>query len=147
VFQKILLPLDLSDIHQTALRTAAELARQNNGKVILLHVVEVIPGLTGEEEKDFYSRLERAARAHLARLGSPLSRAKIPCRSEVITGHRAVDVVRFASANHVDLILLTSPPFQREHTMLVLGSMAWKISMLASCPVLLVKNSETKTEE
>ena len=143
MFKKILLPLDLSNKHQTALRTATELARQNNSEVILLHVVEEIPGLSREEEKDFYSRLERTARCQLAHLESQFTRDKIPCRTEVILGHRAVETARFAAQNKVDLILLTSPPFQREHTMVVLGSMTWKLGMIASCPVLLVKNQET----
>jgi universal stress protein A len=143
MFKKILLPLDLSNKHQTALRTAAELAKQNQSEVILLHVVEEIPGLSRDEEKDFYIRLERTARTQLGRLENQFTRDKIPCRTEVILGHRAVEAARFAAENRVDLILLTSPPFQREHTMVILGSMTWKLSMIASCPVLVVKNQET----
>ncbi len=79
MFQKILLPLDLTDKHRAALDTAAELARQNQGELLLLHVVEVIPGLSGEEEQGFYQRLQQVARTHLGRLAAALTKKKCPC--------------------------------------------------------------------
>ena len=66
--QKILVPVDLSDTHQQAIEIAANLAGESDGQVILLHVVEVIPGLWVEEDRDFYDRIETAARDHLAQL-------------------------------------------------------------------------------
>jgi len=139
MFKKILLPLDLTEKHQAALKMAAELAGQNHGEVLLVHVVEVIPGLSGDEERGFYQRLEQVARAHLTRLAAMLTRKKVPVHTEIIVGQRVPEIVRFAAAKGVDLILLTSPTFQPEHPGAGLGSMAWKISMVALCPVLMVK--------
>ena len=139
MFQQILLPLDLTDKHEAAVHYAAELARQNSEAVVLLHVVEVIPGLEREEEKSFYGRLERRARDHLVRIAASLHRHKVEAQVEVVFGHRAQDAVRFAVEQKVDLIILTSPAFQPQHPASSLGSMAWKISLLAPCPVLLVK--------
>ena len=59
MFKKILVPVDLSDTHQQALEIAAQLANEGGGQVTLLHVVEVIPGLWVEEERDFYDRIKR----------------------------------------------------------------------------------------
>jgi nucleotide-binding universal stress UspA family protein len=140
MFQRILLPVDLTDRHDKALRMAGDLGRQSNGEVILLHVIEAIPGLSRQEDADFYSRLNTAARAHLRRLAAPLLEAGIACRTEVLTGQRAVDTARFAAEAKSDVIVLTSPPFQPQHPLPALGSMAWKISLLAACPILLVKN-------
>ena len=42
MFKKILVPVDLTDVHQPALDIAARLAKENDGEVTLLHVVEVI---------------------------------------------------------------------------------------------------------
>jgi Universal stress protein family len=50
MFPKILWPVDLTDRHQQALDIAGELATQSRGAVTLLHVVEVVPGLSMEEE-------------------------------------------------------------------------------------------------
>jgi len=140
MFRKILLALDLTDKHDAAVRCAADLARQNQGTVILLHVVELIPGLERAEEMPFYDRLEQLARAHLARTAVDLARDKIDCRSHVIVGNRAPATIAFAAEQGVDLIVLTSPPFHPEHPASSLGSMAWKVSLVAPCPVLLVKN-------
>ena len=139
MFKKILLPLDLTEKHEAALKMAAELAGQNHGQVLLVHVVEVIPGLSGDEERGFYQRLEQAAQAHLGRLAAALTKKKLPVRTEIIVGQRVPEILRFATAEGVDLILLTSPTFQPEHPGAGLGSMAWKIGLVASCSVLIVK--------
>lgn len=139
MFRKILLALDLTDKHAAAVRCAADLARPGQGTVLLLHVVELIPGLERAEEKDFYDRLEKMARAHLGRTAADLAREKIACHSHVIFGSRAQATVGFAAEHGVDLIVLTSPAFHPQHPASSLGSMAWKISLVAPCPVLLVK--------
>jgi nucleotide-binding universal stress UspA family protein len=53
MFRRILLPLDLTDKHDGALKRAAELARQSGGEISLLHVIERIPGLEAEEDQQF----------------------------------------------------------------------------------------------
>ena len=63
MFRKILVPVDLSDRHGQALEIAARLAKASDGEVTLLHVIEMIPGLNLEEERDFYQRLEQAGPA------------------------------------------------------------------------------------
>jgi nucleotide-binding universal stress UspA family protein len=140
MFKKILLPLDLTEKHQAALEMAAELARQSQGEVFLLHLVEAIPGLSGDEERRFYQRLEQVARSHLGRLALTISKKKVPVRTNVLVGQRVPDTLRYATEKEVDLIVLTSPPFQPDHPGAGLGSLAWKISVLASCPVLMVKS-------
>ena len=68
MFKKILVPVDLTDAHQRALEIASSLAGPAGGEVTLLHVIELIHGLPMDEEKDFYQRLARKARAALGRL-------------------------------------------------------------------------------
>ena len=79
MFTKIVLPLDLTDRHQPALAIAAEMARQSGGEVTLLHVIEVIAGLSIDEERDFYGRLERTTREHLNRQAKVLADRQIAC--------------------------------------------------------------------
>jgi nucleotide-binding universal stress UspA family protein len=40
--QEILVPVDLTDIHQPALDIAVRVAQESAGEVTLLHVIEVI---------------------------------------------------------------------------------------------------------
>jgi nucleotide-binding universal stress UspA family protein len=138
MFKKILLPLDVSDKHEQALNVAVELAG-TSGELTLLHVIEVIAGLTMEEEKDFYRRLEKAARNQLGKIGDRLKPRNIAWRAEVLYGNREAEIVRYARETGTSLILLTAPQFDPEKLAASLGSLSYKISLFAPCPVLLVK--------
>jgi nucleotide-binding universal stress UspA family protein len=138
MFKKILLPLDLSDRHQRAVDIAAELAKQSGGEVVLLHVIETIPGLGVDEEKAFYGRLNKMAETHLEGIARRLSERRVACRRRVLYGHRARAVADEADALAVDLIVLTAPPVDSRNVA-GWGSLSWKIGVLCRCPVLLVK--------
>ncbi len=139
MFQKILLPVDLSDRHQQALDVAVELAGRSGGEIILLHVIEMIAGLSLEEDKAFYGRLERDARAHLNRLGQHLQERKVPWRAEVRDGKRTQETVQFAADTGVNLIVLTAPRFNPAVLSTGWASMSHQVGVLSPCPVLLVK--------
>jgi nucleotide-binding universal stress UspA family protein len=139
MFKNILLPVDLSDRHQQALEAAARLAEQSEGEVTLLHVIEVIAGLSLEEERSFYKRLEKSARDHLARLADQLKHQQVAWRTEICYGHRGPEVVRQATAMGADLIVLTAPRLDPNQPGVGWGSLSYKISFLSQCPVLLVK--------
>ena len=47
IMKKILVPTDFSDHAYYALKVAAEIARKNNGEIILLHMLE-LPGQAGD---------------------------------------------------------------------------------------------------
>jgi nucleotide-binding universal stress UspA family protein len=139
MFKKILLPIDMSDRHDQALRVAADLARARGGvgEVILLHVVETIAGLPEEEE--FYGRLQRVARKHLEGMSRSLADQKVPARLEVVLGNRGREIVRQAREGNVDLVILTVPRIDAGNVSAGLGSLGYQVGLFAPCPVLLVK--------
>jgi nucleotide-binding universal stress UspA family protein len=139
MFKKILLPLDLTEKHQAAIDIAVELAGQSKAEVTLLHVIEVISGLSLQEEKAFYGRLECSARAHLESFAAVLTGQGIACHKEVLFGNRAPEIARYAADSGARLIILTAPRIDPEHPAAGWGSMSYKVSILAPCPVLLVK--------
>jgi nucleotide-binding universal stress UspA family protein len=139
MFRKILLPIDLTQRHQESLKTAAELARASGGELVLLHIIEVIPGLPVEEEKDFYSRLEKRARSHLSRLAEQLKGRDVPWREEVGFGNRVNGIIDFAEKNGTDLIVMTAPRIGPTQLGTGWGSLSYKVGILAKCPVLLEK--------
>jgi nucleotide-binding universal stress UspA family protein len=139
MFKKILVPVDLSDRHQQALEIAARLAKESQGEVALLHVTEIIPGLDFGEERDFYQRLDQAARDHLVRLGRYFEEHQVPRREEVIYGNRAPEIVRYAMETGVDLIVLSSHRIDLENPSAGWGTVSYKVGILSQCPVLLVK--------
>ncbi|MCI0461376.1 MAG: universal stress protein [Gemmataceae bacterium] len=139
MFRKILLPVDLTDKHARALEAAAALGGQAGGEVTLLHVVELIPGLSMEEEKSFYDRLETLARQHLEQLGQALRQRGVNWRSEILFGKRGPDIVRFAREQGTELIVLTAPHVDPTQPAAGWGSLSYKVGLFAPCPVLLVK--------
>jgi nucleotide-binding universal stress UspA family protein len=138
MFANILLPVDLADRHEAALTQAAELARHSGGAVELFHVIETLVGLPVEEERDFYARLEQAARKHLDKLGRMLDAAGVAWRARVQLGQRGATIVMHARESGADLIVLTSPRLDPASAA-GWGSLSFKISFLSACPVLLVK--------
>jgi nucleotide-binding universal stress UspA family protein len=139
MFKNILLPLDLTEKHQPAMNIAIELTSQSKGEVTLLHVIELMAGLPLEEEKAFYGRLERMARAHVERCGGSLSKHGITWQGEILFGNRAREIARRAADRGNDMIILTSPRLDPNHPAEGWGSMSYKVGLLAPCPVLLVK--------
>lgn len=139
MFKRILVPLDLSPNYRRAVETAAELARQGGTEVTLLHVIETIAGIAVEEERDFYNRLQAAARAHLEQCGTILKACQVHGRGEVRLGHRASEILRFATETGADLIVMSAPRIEPGHPEVGWGSLSYKIGILAQCPILLVK--------
>jgi nucleotide-binding universal stress UspA family protein len=139
MFKRILLPVDLSDRHAAAVRLAGELCARPQGEVRLLHVIEVIPGLGIDEERPFYDRLERVARAHLEALAKRLERLKVPCHTDLRLGHRVEQINACAHQMNADLVVLTSPPPDPKNVLAGAGSLSFRIGLVAPCPVLLVR--------
>jgi nucleotide-binding universal stress UspA family protein len=139
MFKRLLLPVDLTDKHASVIATAADLAQQSGGSVTLLHIIELIPGLSREEDRNFYDRLEKAAQTHMDRIGQAFAARKLACQSALRFGPRVQETVRFAHEQQSDLILLTAPTFDPAHPTVGWGSLSFKISILSPAPVLLVK--------
>jgi nucleotide-binding universal stress UspA family protein len=139
MFKRLLLPMDLTEKHAKVVATAAELATQSGGSVTLLHVIELIPGLSREEDAAFYSRLERTAKVHLDKFGTIFARKNIPWQTALVFGQRVEETVRYASEQGSDLTVLTSPTFDPAHPTIGWGSLSFKLSVLSPTPILLVK--------
>jgi len=69
MFQKILVPLDMTFKHRRAIDTAAELARQSGGEVVLLHVIELLHGMTRGRDKPLPRSVGRGDGLHRAGRG------------------------------------------------------------------------------
>src|SRR5439155_21726259 len=108
VFAHILVPLDLGPRNERALVTARTLAVNNRARVTLLHVVEQIEHVPVAELRRFYARLEKEAQRRLAQAARRFAEKKVPIEAAVTTGNPAHEIVRWAAANDVDLIILGS---------------------------------------
>lgn len=139
MFARIVVPIDLSNKHERTLEIVRDLASQNDAEVTLLHVVELIPGITHEDEPQFYDRLEARAKDHLGGLARALAERGVRADVEVLFGSRADVISRRALDLGADLIVLSSHRIKLEDPSRGWGTLSYKVSILAQCPVLLVK--------
>jgi universal stress protein A len=137
LFRHILVPTDLTKRTDKALQLAARLADSEASRITLVHVVETIDGTQFDELKSFYQRLERKARAAMAGLAQRAAARRLD--SALAYGRRAEEIVKFAAANEVDLIVLASHRVRPSGIDRDWGTISYKVGILAQCPVLLVK--------
>jgi nucleotide-binding universal stress UspA family protein len=88
---------------------------------------------------DFYRGLEARAAARLAVMQETLVAAGVRVRHEILFGKRAESIIRHAEDNAMDLMILSSHQVDRDHPALGLGTISYRIAIVARCPVLLVK--------
>jgi nucleotide-binding universal stress UspA family protein len=133
--RKILCPVDFDPSSILALRHAAALARESNGKLYMLHVVPTPPG--PEVSLDF-NKLEGRARTRLERLARTKVGADADWEVHVRSGPPALEVVRAAEGLGADLIVMTTHG-RKGLRHLVLGSVAERVVREAPCPVLTMR--------
>jgi universal stress protein A len=138
-FRHVLVPTDLTARTEKALQLAKQLASPGGARVTLLHVIETIEGLPLNEMKSFYERLDRKARKAMGALaGRARDDIRVPTLA-VVRGRRAEEIVKYAAANEVDLIVLASHRVNPSIVERDWGTISYKVGILAQCPVLLVK--------
>jgi universal stress protein A len=136
MFQHILVPTDLTDESRQALDLALSLASPTGARVILLHVIERIPNLDDRQLRTFYDRLERDDRLRLHALSGSAHRPDgVEIEQSLVFGRRAEEIIRTAEEANCDLIILRHSTAGAP----LLGSISYKVSVLAPCSVLLLK--------
>lgn len=146
MFRNILVPVDFTLKNEAALKTALDLARKADAsdpvpavKVTLIHVIEIIEHVPFEEMEDFYRGLETRSAAKLYGMEERFKSEGVPVYHEIVYGKRAETVVRHAEERGVDLIVLSSHKVDRESAASDIGTLSYRIAIVARCPVLLVK--------
>jgi nucleotide-binding universal stress UspA family protein len=135
MFPHVLVPIDLSDRSNRALRIVETLATR---RVTVLHVIHRVPGLQPTEFRSFYERLRRKAEGVVERAAATLAASGLRVQHTVTIGEPAREIVRVAAARRADLVVLGSHrlapgPGQG------LGTTSYKVAIACGCPVLLVK--------
>lgn len=139
-YQHILCAVDLSDENLAVGIRAAELARQNNARFSLLHVVEYIPiDLANElvlpQQQEIEEQLVKQSKKAIASLASELGLEQIS--ENVASGSTKAEIIEYAKANEVDLIVIGQ--HGRHGFSRLLGSTANAVLHHAPCDVLAVR--------
>jgi nucleotide-binding universal stress UspA family protein len=139
MFQRILVPVDLTEKSQHAVDVALELASQSRAKVDLLHVIETVEHIEFEDMRSLYKRLEDSARKGLKEFSQPFVEQGLNIACDVTYGHRTRGIIEFAINNSVDLIVMASHRIDPDRPGHDWSTISYGVAVLAPCSVLLVK--------
>jgi nucleotide-binding universal stress UspA family protein len=137
MFERLLVPLDGSDIAEMVLPYAAVIASAFSHEVDLVTAAE-----TGQPDKHhlFDSYLTNSART----LKENLNKPGIAISTKILTGKPAEAIMKYAQERNSDLIIIAGHGAS-PGSPLQLGNIATRILAASSKPVLLVRQSEKTT--
>jgi len=138
MFSSILVPTDFTIRSKPALEIATNLTKIFGAKLTFLHVIETIEGTTIEEFSDFYQKLYKKSEKELEKLIKKYG-DEIEIQKAIVYGKRAVEIVKYAQLNMVDLIVMASHKLDPSDKEPQFGTISYKVGLMASCPILLVK--------
>lgn len=140
--RSILVPMDLSEPSRAALRYARDLADTYEARLEVVHVIEedVLPVVYGlDAVAPPTEQVHRQAATTLREVIAEEIGAAQEVATTVTVGHPAAEVLAYAQAHDIDLIVIaTHGRTGLKH--FLMGSVAEKIVRMAPCPVFTVKS-------
>jgi nucleotide-binding universal stress UspA family protein len=147
MLQHILVGLDGSPLAESILAYVNALAKGIGADVSLLHVVHVSVDMPRDAPSRLQPMIQQAethAHDYLRRVVQQLTNAGITVRSGVTVGDAAVEIVRYAEQEEMDLIALATHGRSGLQRWLY-GSVAEKVLHTTHTPLLLVRPTEEPT--
>jgi nucleotide-binding universal stress UspA family protein len=144
MFNKILVPLDGSDLAAKVLPTVVELAKTFNSQVTLFHSChteahgEASPGVI----ETAAAQLKKGCEVFLSKAGQDLQAQGLKVDWVCSEGVPAREIIGYADKNQMDLICLST--HGRGEVAWVMGSTAERVVAHATSPVLLIRVMEFK---
>jgi nucleotide-binding universal stress UspA family protein len=140
--KRILVPTDFSESARHALLYGTSFAREYEGELLLLHVVENLTvgyasDLFPVPMAEVFDEISGYAKAELAKLGAEVRQKGIAVRELVVQGKPSAEIVRVAREETADMIVLGTHGKGMLDKALF-GSTAERVIRRAPCPVLTV---------
>jgi acetoin utilization protein AcuB len=144
-YRRILCPVDFDDNSMQALDTAANLARESNGTVFVLHVVPMILAPTAMPVYvDLYKGQEETARAKLLEIAHKrLAGLKFELLTH--TGEPAGTILNAEKKTSADVVVMATHG-RRGFKRFFLGSIAEVVLRESACPVLTVRCTPAQSD-
>ena len=141
LFQHILVPVDFSEKNLSAIDVARRIARQGGARVTLLHVIEFIDFPDDDEIASFYDKLRAHSEQEMDKLLALFDGEAFDVGVETIVNHRSKGIALYAAENDVDLIVMSSHPFDPNRPTEGLGTISYQVSALCRCSIMLIKQA------
>ncbi|MCB9556452.1 MAG: universal stress protein [Deltaproteobacteria bacterium] len=146
LFRKILVPIDFSACSTAALDTAAELSKECDAQLDVLHVLElphyVVPdvmvAVPGAGKQTLTEFARREASKELRQALERLETAGFMVNSRVRSGYPRDEILAVAEEGGYDLIVMGTHG-RKGLSHLFLGSVAEQVVRRACCPVLTIR--------
>jgi nucleotide-binding universal stress UspA family protein len=139
--RQILAPTDFSECSAQAVACAYEFAQTFGAELVLLHVIEDLPPYIGfippEGAAMLLKDLERRACVELTEVLPGAKAAEVKVSRRVVVGPPPDEIVRFAVAEQVDLIVIATHG-RTGFSHLFMGSVAERVLRTAPCPVMTI---------
>jgi universal stress protein A len=139
MFKHILLPTDLTDRNRKAMEIAIKMAQEDRAGITLLHVIETIEDANTEDFQKFYKQLGARAGKKMDKMVREYQDTKVPMEKLILYGGRVTEILSFAAAHDIDLIIMSSHKLDVENVTEGWGTISFKVGVLSECPVMLVK--------
>jgi nucleotide-binding universal stress UspA family protein len=139
MFSRILVPLDLSHRNGPAVEMVADLLAGEGGVAVLLHVIEEIEEVPREEFEDFYGEFRQRAESLLADFREKLEQRGVSVDTQIRMGRRGAEIVRCATEERCDLIVLRSHVLDPKEPMRGIGTVSHQVALAAPCGILLLR--------
>ena len=136
-YKRVLCPVQLDDHSLTTLALAKQIARNNNGKLFVLHVVAPNIDPTRIGGAALPARDEKVSQQELAKLEQEQLK-DIEHETILRLGHPAEEIVKAEHEFAIDLVVMATHG-RTGLTHLVLGSVAERVVRESSCPVLTIR--------
>jgi nucleotide-binding universal stress UspA family protein len=149
IFKRILLPLDGSRLAEQAIPYAVAQAGSFGAELILCSVFEPLWATSGVSRailEPVERRINALAREYLEGVAAGIQEQNISVQVATTQGHPHHEIVRFAEANQVDLVVICTrghSGFNRR----LMGAVADRVMRGASAPVLLVRPPKEETQK
>jgi nucleotide-binding universal stress UspA family protein len=147
VLETILVPTDFSEASEAALQYAKGLATAFGSSIHVVHVMEDLLAHAWSAEvyvasmPNLREEIEKEAQDRLTAMLSDDDRTRYKVTSAVVAGNPFLEIIRYAKAHDIDLIVMgTHGRGPIAH--MLLGSVAEKVVRKSPCPVLTVRDAQ-----
>ena len=142
MFQRILIPIDGSQLSLEAAKQGVYIARKLESKVVFLYVIDVriiqTSSLTGTDPSILKTRLRNVAERYLNEAAKLAEEENVTFQNQIREGLPAEDILKEIEEEKIDLVIMGSKGMSGAHRV-VIGSTAEEVVRWSPCPVLIVK--------
>ncbi len=146
MYQRIMVAVDGSETSQRGLQEAINLANDQNAKLAIVHVIDIVvvfgagqfPGAYIEATRDLaHETIAHARKSALAAGIEP----EIQSPEIVSSGYHVAETIADAARDWKADLLVVATHGRRGVSRLLIGSVAERVVRLATCPLLLVRGA------